>query len=132
MNTSSINKLRRRFIFAALMAYLLVALWIGALIYGINALTTQREIRTVLNTIVTYGGILPEMDRDGKIHKQEMGEESEDSGSQEDIDADSVLEEPKGEDFDVVISDNFTIYDRLKYIYIFRESLSIKIFFTSL
>lgn len=111
MNTSSINKLRRRFIFAALMAYLLVALWIGALIYGINALTTQREIRTVLNTIVTYGGILPEMDRDGKIHKQEMGEESEDSGSQEDIDADSVLEEPKGEDFDVVISDNFTIYD---------------------
>jgi len=58
MNEHAINRLRKKFIFLALISFLLVMIFMGGLVYLINLQTTRRESKAVLDHIIENDGDL--------------------------------------------------------------------------
>ena len=71
MNTQTIRNLRRKFVLIAMMAYILMMLFIGSTINLYNRVATTGQIRSVLNYLTANGGIFAdpaERNREGS-HK---------------------------------------------------------------
>lgn len=56
MNSNSITKLRKKFIWTAVFSFTIVMLLMGAAVYGVNLAITRSNIRAVMEDIVANDG----------------------------------------------------------------------------
>jgi two-component system, OmpR family, sensor histidine kinase CiaH len=61
MNTRTIGKLRRKFILSAMLAYLVLTVCMGTVIYLTNYIVIRNEIKGILEYIAANDGELPDM-----------------------------------------------------------------------
>lgn len=81
MNSNSITKLRKKFIWTAVFSFTIVMLLMGAAVYGVNLAITRSNIRAVMEDIVANDGYLPLTDESDN-HSRNYTDETEGMGSE--------------------------------------------------
>ena len=81
MNSNSITKLRKKFIWTAVFSFTIVMLLMGAAVYGVNLAITRSNIRAVMEDIVANDGYLPLTDESDN-HSRNYADETEGMGSE--------------------------------------------------
>ena len=83
MSEREIHRIRRKFIAAATLAFFLVMLMTGGMIYLFSSITARNEVRTITDYIIENDGELPEPSHRGERRENPDSQESEENPENE-------------------------------------------------